>query len=166
MDAERERSAVGCSVANVCPLSNRQQTRNMLIFAANTSLIYLGGSVLYVGITEAALCQKLGTSAAVANLPATAFGLGSLLPVFVAWYFPFARLLKPILAICYGLTAVAGLVMATLLVVPSPESLVVGGLVAYGLLVGGAMQVIGTFQFEALGRGMSEVRRAQTFWLA
>jgi len=119
-----------------------------------------------VGITEAALCQKLGTSAAVANLPATAFGFGSLLPMFIAWYFPFARLLKPILAISYGLTALAGLVMTALLVIPSPVWLVVWGLVAYGLVVGGAMQVIGTFQFEALGRGMSEQRRAQTFWLA
>lgn len=138
----------------------------MLLFAANASLIFLGGSVLYVGITEAALCQKYGTSAAVANLPATAFGLGSLLPVFVAWYFPYVRLLKPILVVCYGLAAVAGLIMTALLVTLSPAWLVVAGLVAYGLIVGGAMQLIGSFQLEALGRGMSERRRAQTLWLA
>ena len=150
----------------VCPLDDRQQKRNMLLFAANTSLIYLGGSVVYVGITEAALCQKLGTSAAMANLPATAFGFGSLVPVFVAWYFPSVRMLKPLLAISYVLTAAAGMAMTALLLLSAPARVVVWGLVGYGLVVGAAMQIIGTLQFEVLGRGMSAVRRSQTLWLA
>lgn len=154
------------AVPAVCPVSPAHQTRNMLLFAGNVSLIYLGGSVLYVGITEAALCQKLGTSSAVANLPTTAFGFGSLVPILVAWCFPSVSLLKPIISSCYALCALAGLIMTMLLVTPSPTALVVWSLIAYGFLIGGAMQVIGTFQFEALGRGMSERRRSQTFWLA
>ena len=54
-----------------CRLPPGDQTRNLALFAANQALIYLGAPVMYVGILQAALLQKLGASPLVANLPAT-----------------------------------------------------------------------------------------------
>src|SRR5438270_6445648 len=84
--------------APACPLTRREQTRNMLLFSANVGMIYLGCAVFYVGITEAALCKKLGATDAISNLPGTTYCLGPLLTVPVAWFFPFIRVLKPVLA--------------------------------------------------------------------
>jgi len=39
------------------PLSDRDQTHNLVLYASNISLIYLSAPVLYVGIVQAALCE-------------------------------------------------------------------------------------------------------------
>ncbi len=56
-------------------------------FLSNT-LIYVAVSVVYVGVVPAALCDKLGASAIVANLPATAFFLGAFSPLLLSWLVP------------------------------------------------------------------------------
>src|SRR5689334_15043490 len=48
----RDASAPELLAEVACPLTPRQQTINILLFAANVSLIYLGCAVFYVGITE------------------------------------------------------------------------------------------------------------------
>src|SRR5512134_3644506 len=90
-----------------CPLSHQEQTRNVLIYAANWALIYLASPVAYVGVTQATLLKRLGFSDTTCNLPASVYLWTSVLPIFVAWAFPQVRLLK-------GLIITAFIVMATM----------------------------------------------------
>ena len=43
-----------------CPLGWPEQRRNLILFACCTGLQYLAAPVLYVGITQASLCDRLG----------------------------------------------------------------------------------------------------------
>src|ERR1700682_3336416 len=85
-----------------CPLSDREQTRNLVVVGINTGLCYLGAPILYADLVHASLCRALQTSATVANLPSTAYLVMSAMPLFVAWMFPQVRMLKPIMVTCYG----------------------------------------------------------------
>ncbi|MEZ6054529.1 MAG: hypothetical protein R3C02_24595 [Planctomycetaceae bacterium] len=44
-----------------CPLSLPQQKRNLLLFASCTGLQYFAAPVLYIGVTQAALCDRPGS---------------------------------------------------------------------------------------------------------
>src|SRR4051794_4332491 len=84
-----------------CPLSQGEQTRNLVLFSVNKALIYLGAPVLYIGLTQAALCKSLGANATLANLPSTVYKAMTPFPIFVAWYFCTTRALKPLLITAY-----------------------------------------------------------------
>ena len=166
---ERDPGEPGAGSVGLCPLSSGRQTLNIVLFASNVALVYLASPVLYVGITAPSLCQRLDASRAVANLPTTAYFVGTLAPLFVAWYFPFVRLLKPVLVASYGILAGGGIVMASALAMYQSEAqnvLMIGILVVYEALAGAALQVISTFQWEVIGRGVSETRRGQALGLA
>src|SRR4051812_34466705 len=45
-----------------CPLSAREQTRNLVLYGINVTLVYLAAPVVYVGLMQAALLEKLGAS--------------------------------------------------------------------------------------------------------
>ena len=64
-----------------CSLPRRVQLNNLVLFALCTGMQYLAAPVLYVGITQASLCEKLGANARVANLPATMFFALTAMPV-------------------------------------------------------------------------------------
>ena len=156
-------------LVDACPLSDGHQTRNIRIFATSVALVYLGSPVLYVGITLPALCKRLDASDAVSNLPSTAYFLGTLAPLLVAWFFPYVRLLKPVLTATYSILGLGGAVLATVLAMYRSEdqnALVISLVVAYALLAGASLQVISTFLWEAVGRGVSESRRGRALGLA
>src|SRR5947209_2364982 len=99
-----------------CSLDRREQTRNLLLFAGCTGLIFLCAPVLYVGVTQASLCRRLRASDTVSNLPATVFFAMTVAPVLVAWYWPQVARLKRNLATCFlasagSLTVVAAALM-------------------------------------------------------
>jgi len=146
-----------------CPLTRQQQTRNILLFGANTGMIYLGCAVFYVGITEAALCKELGADDKISNLPGSAYNFGTFLPVFIAWYFPFVRSLRPMVSVGFAMMALCGVGMASVLISPVPGWLAVAAVTAYAVLVGVAIQIVATFQWEILGRGVPESRRGEAF---
>src|SRR5262249_28322000 len=100
------------------PVSERDQTRNILLVGINTGLCYLGASVLYADVVHASLCKELGASATQANLPSSAYLVMSATPVFVAWLYPQVRLLKPIMVTCYALLALMSAVVAASLLLP------------------------------------------------
>src|SRR5262245_5865499 len=72
-------------------VDDRSQTINVVIYVASNWLNYLAAPVLYVGITQAALCNKLGGSAAISNLPNSASFWMTALPMLVIWKFPRLR---------------------------------------------------------------------------
>src|SRR5580692_3154670 len=62
--------------------------RNGRIYFLITLLIYLEAPVVYIGVVQAALCQHLGASAAISNLPGAGFLLGQLGPFVCSWLVP------------------------------------------------------------------------------
>lgn len=153
-------------VANDCSLPRSQQTRNLLLFAACTGLIYLAAPVGYVGVTQASLCKKLEASAAVANLPATVYLSLTPTPVLLAWLVPSVALLKRNLAICFGANAMVMAVVTLTLLSPVTSSAKIAVVIAQGAVSGMTMPAAIAFLWEALGRGVTESRRGLALSLA
>ena len=61
---------------------------NGRIFLLGYLLIYLAAPVMYVGVVQAGLCDKLGANATVSNLPFAAYQFGQVAPLFFAWLVP------------------------------------------------------------------------------
>ncbi len=137
------------------------QDRNARIYASLISLIYLAAPVLYVGFVQAALCKRLEQSDTIANLPSTVYLAMAWFPVFIAWLVPQARFLKRTISIAYAVTAVMGLVVATVLIAQAPAQVIIAAMVAHAGILGCANGTASTFNWEALGRGVSEKRRGK-----
>jgi hypothetical protein len=149
----------------VCPLSDADQTRNILIYAANWALIYLASPVTYVGVVQATLVDRLGFSNSEANLPASAYLWSMPLAVVVIWLFPQVRALKPLLIASLASAAVMGGLAALALTLTGPRAILVA-LVAYAVVWGCGNGVFATCQWEMIGRGVSASRRGQALGLA
>jgi hypothetical protein len=149
-----------------CPLSGSDQNRNVLIFSANACLEYLAAPVIYVGVLQAALCQGLGASDTVANLPSTAYLASVVLTILVAWYWPYVRVLKAVVVSSYALASIIGLPVVVLLLAPVPNELKIAALVVHSGTLGAAAGVLNAFEMEMLGRAVSESRRGRALSLA
>lgn len=149
-----------------CSLSDRQQHRNALRFGLHWSLMYLAAPVVFVGNLNAILLNKLGYSDTIANLPAVTFRwtTGIFLVLFT-WYFCQVRLLKPILAIAYAISAAAGLIVILSLLQPYSMWIVVA-LVVHSTLIGWFLGIAYVFEWEVLSRGVDEQRRGPALMLA
>src|SRR5262249_43043476 len=91
---------------DACPLSGPDQLRNLILFACCTALQYLVAPVLYVGITQASLCDDLGADTRTSNLPATLYFAMTAMPALIAWMSPRVSALKRNMSICYGVVAI------------------------------------------------------------
>ena len=147
-------------------LARGEQTRNLLLFASCTGAIYLAAPVGYVGVTQASLCDRLGASDAVANLPATAYFTMTVAPVVLAWLMPAVSTLKRNLACCYLLNAAAMAAVAASLVSPLSDDVKIGVVIAQGAVCGATMPAAIAFLWELIGRGASEARRGIALSLA
>lgn len=186
MSADSERKETQPASAD-CPLSHADQTRNLLLYAANVTLIYVGAPVLYVGLLQASLCEKLGATKTVANLPSTLYFWMTILPIVVAWYFCAVRHLKPVLVAAYLISAVTGAMVVGCLLQTTPEGIgkallgangwlpkdfqlpadwVVPAVLMHSAVLGGALVTVSTYQWEMIGRGVSQSRRGQALALA
>ena len=131
------------------------QRRNIAVYTAIIALIYLAAPVLYVGFVQAALCKRLNTSDTVANLPSTVYLGTAWFPILLAWVFPQARLLKPLLTFFFGVMAVGSALLAGILLAPVPDTVIVGALIGHAALLGCANGAVFTLSWEALSRGVS-----------
>src|SRR5438045_5193861 len=107
-----------------CPLSRQEQTQNLVLYGINVALVYLAAPALYVGIVQVALCDKLGASKTVANLPSTMYFWMTPLPVLVAWYFCSVRVLKRVLVMTYLMIAGIDAVVVASLLLPTPDAVI------------------------------------------
>ncbi len=147
------------------PLTPAEQTRNILLFACNVSLVYFASPVSYVGLVHGGLLNQMRFSDTVANLPASVYLWTTPLPVLVVWYFPQVRHLKNLLIAAFlAVAALGGLVAATVLLLG--PSLVLAALVAHAAVLGCALGLVATCQWEVIGRGVDEARRGQALGLA
>ena len=149
-----------------CPLSPAEQRRNLILFASCTGLLYLAAPVLYVGVTQAALCDHLGADAKLANLPGTCYFAMTAMPAVIAWLFPYVSFLKRNLVGCYSITATMLAVMALVLMIPLPDHVRIGFVILQGAVSGITMPAAIAFLWEAIGRGTSPSRRGLALSLA
>jgi hypothetical protein len=147
-------------------LPARQQTRNLIWFSVITFLIYLSAPVLYVDVIHATLCDKLGASKTVANLPSSAAIFFALATPTIVWLVPHTRWVIPMLVGCFVLTAAIGALMTVVLLTQHNPDVVIAGTITYAALAGLANQAAGVYRWEALARGVSEGRRGRTMSLA
>src|SRR6516164_1743951 len=148
------------------PLSQRERTRNMIIYAANVCLIFAAAPVIYIGIVQAVLCQKLGASITVANLPTSLYLAVAALPVLFAWYLPYVRLLRRVVVTGYATMSCMGALVTALLVLPVSNGAKVAAVVLHGAVMCGTIGVVNAFEWEVLIRGVPESLRGKTFSLA
>lgn len=142
-----------------CPLTWPQQRRNLLLFAACTAMQYLAAPVLYVGITQASLCDRLEADARTANLPGMLFFAMTAMPAILAWLSPQVRALKRNLSLCYALTAAMLAAVAITLAVDAPRGVKLTMVVMQGGMSGAAMPAAIALLWEVIGRGSAESRR-------
>lgn len=154
------------NAATVCPLPAAHQQRNLLLFAACTGLQYLSAPVLYVGMTQAALCDHLGAGPKVANLPGTMYFAMTTVPALIAWAFPQARQLKRGISTCYTITGVMLAVLALVLALDVPASLKIALVILQGAVSGAVMPAAIAFLWEAVARGSAEEKRGFALSLA
>lgn len=141
---------------------------NGRIFLLGYLLIYLAAPVMYVGVVQAALCDKLGANATVSNLPFAAYQLGQVAPVFFAWLVPhrFERG-----AVVWAAGTICALIASVTLalLLPLPDRVRIAAVVLQGLVQGLLTSSMQVFMFQCLNRGTSLEGRAralkQTFTL-
>src|SRR5438552_12958890 len=114
------------------PLTVARQTRNLILFSACTCLQYLAAPVLYVGMTQASLCKRVGATPKVANLPEMAFFVMTVTPVLLAWWLPGVAFLKRMLVVCYLAAGLALAVVALALVLPVSSEVQIAAVVLQG----------------------------------
>src|SRR5580765_6383863 len=147
-------------------LSVSLQTRNVIVFAACTCLQYLAAPVLYVGMTQASLCKRVGATPKVANLPEMAFFVMTVTPVLLAWWLPGVVYLKRMLVVCYLAAGLALALVALALVLPVSSEIQIASVILQGAVSGAAMPTAIALLWEAIGRGVAESRRGLALGLA
>src|SRR5262245_49359941 len=155
----------GSPTLHTCPLDRRDQTRNLLIFAACKALIYLSAPVFYIGV-QASLCNWLGAPYRVSNLPKSAYLATTVAPVLVAWYWPFVSVLKRNLVVCFavGVPSLAVVVLGLWANLRAQVKITV--VILPAVVCGAALPTADALIWEMMGRGVAEARRGQALALA
>jgi len=154
------------SSADACPLTWPQQRRNLVLFAACTGMQYLAAPVLYVGITQASLCDRLGADARTSNLPGTLFFAMTAMPAIIAWLSPRVASLKRNLMLCYATSALTLGALAVMLLLPLPTAVKLAGVILQAGVSGAVITTAVALLWEVIGRGSDESRRGLALSLA
>jgi MFS family permease len=137
------------------------ERRNAWVFTACYVFIYLAAPVLYVGVVQAALCDKLGASKALASLPASTYMLGQIAPLFFSWLVPY-RLERSMVVWANLATAALSAAVFLSLALPALAEVRIGAVVLQGLLQGLSMSTSFVFMMQCLRRGTSPEGLART----
>lgn len=152
--------------ATQCPLSWSEQRQNLILFAVCTALQYLAAPVLYVGITQASLCNRLGADTRTSNLPGTLYFAMTAMPALIAWFWPRVSQLKRNLSACFTINSLMLLTLAVSLASSVPTSFKLAMIVLQGAVSGAVMPAAMAMQWEILGRGSDDSRRGLALGLA
>ncbi len=154
------------AVTDGCALSWPEQRRNLILFACCTAMQYLAAPVLYVGITQASLCNRLDADARTSNLPGTLYFAMTAMPALIAWVSPRVSALKRNLMICYGVTALMLAATALAVASPLPNWVKLSVVILQGGVSGAAVPTAIALLWEVIGRGSAESRRGLALSLA
>lgn len=151
---------------SACPLSWPEQRWNLILFAVCTGTQYLAAPVLYVGITQASLCDRLGADTRTSNLPGTLFFAMTAMPALIAWLSPRVSSLKRNLSLCYGISALMLATLAVTLASPVSQEFKLAMIVLQGGVSGAVMPAAIALLWEVMGRGSDESRRGLALSMA
>ena len=141
-------------------LITEEMTRhNGAIYLLSYLLIYFAAPAIYIGIVQAALIDKLGASATMANLPFSFYKLGAVAPIVVSWFVPH-RWEKQVIVWANVMTATVLTVVFLTLALPAPTSVRLGALMLQGLLQGLSGSTSMVFQLQCLTRGTTPEGRS------
>lgn len=154
------------AASRTCPLTWPQQRRNLILFALGIGMQYLAAPVLYIGITHAALCEKLKADTATSNLPATMFFAMTAMVTLIAWISPKASSLKRNLTLCYCCCATILAALSLSLLMDVSDRIKIGMVILQGGVVGAVMPAATAYLWEAIGRGTDESRRGLAMGMA
>ena len=152
-----EREAVSGGAAVATAAMDRYNGRILIL---KSFLIYFAAPVVYVGIVQAALCDRLGASATVSNLPASTYLLGSVAPLVLSWLIPHRRT-RTTLVVAYLVTMSAFLMVLATLVLPVSNTVRLWAVVGQGLIQGVSASVAHVYGFQCLKRGTTPKGRAR-----
>src|SRR5439155_6721692 len=88
------------------------------------------------------------------------------LPILVAWYFCAVRLLRPVLCATYLIVAAGGAAVVVTLLLSEDRQVIIAAVVAHAAMLGCALGVVATYEWEVLGKGVSRSRHGQALALA
>ena len=126
--------------------------RNGLLFGASNPLIYFAIPVAYIRVVQAALCDQLGASATVANLPASAYLLGAIMPFVLFWIVPH-RLVRVTVVVANLVTTalLAGVGLALIYPFSNPVRLL--AVIGQELIQGFSASTFQVFKYQCPRRG-------------
>jgi len=162
MDDETAARAMESHGAGIAPVVTPDiERRNSLIFMLSWLLTYFAAPVLYVGVVQAALCDKLGASATIANLPASAFLFGSFAPILLAWKIPL-RLEQSVIVWANTVTAASLALVSVALALSLPASVQIPIVIGQSFIYGLFGSVSSIYMYQCLGRGTTSEGRTRT----
>lgn len=144
--------------ASAAALSPEDDRWNGWVFVICYAFVYLAAPVLYIGVVQAALFDKLGTNATIANLPSSTYSLGQIAPLFLSWLVPH-RLEKKMVVWSNVATATTMLVVLASLLLPAPAIVRIAAVSLQGLLQGLSQSTSFVFMLQCLRRGTTEAGR-------
>jgi len=145
-------------------ISPHVERKNAAYFVLAVSMTYLAAPVTYVGVVQAALCDQLGASATLSNLPSVLFVFGGIAPLFLSSIVPY-RLERMISAISAATMAMAFGLLAALLIAPISTPAKIAAVIGQSSIVG-VLSVVGqVYLFQCLKRGTTENGRARALKL-
>jgi len=151
---------------NSCPLTPSQQRRNIILYAIGFGMNYLAAPVLYVGTTQAALCDRLGATARTANLPGSLYFAMTAMPVLLAWLSPKVKHLRRNLTLCFAIMGVMLVCVAASLAMDLSNDVKIGMVILQAVVSGAVMTSTFGLLWEALARGTDESLRGKALGLA
>ncbi len=141
-------------------VSPEDDRHNGWVFTLCYVLIYISAPVLYVGVVQAALCDKLGAGATLANLPASTYMFGQMAPLVFSWLVPH-RLERSVVVWSNLATGLVILGVALSLALPLPAETRIAAVVIQGLLQGLSASTSQVFMLQCLRRGTTKEGLAQ-----
>jgi len=145
-------------------MDERVDRKNGNLFLWSNLLIYLGAPVFYIDVTQAALCNKLGASATVANLPASFNLLGCFAPIILACLVPY-RWERRMAWAPNALISVLLVLVGTALILPLDNHARIVAVIVECTAMGLFNSVGQVYMMQCLGRGTSEWGRARAMKL-
>jgi len=155
---------VNSDASRITSISPEMDRYNGRLYFFSYLLIFLCAPIDYVGVVQAALCNRLGTSHTIANLPAATYSLGYILPFFLSAVIPY-RLERALLTLANVVTAASTAIVCVVLFFPFSTPIRVAAVIIQGGIVGLSACTADVYTFQCLGRGTTEIGRDRIFKL-
>ena len=136
--------------------------RNAWVLGLTYFLVYLAAPVVYLGVVQAGLCDKLGASKTVANLPASAYLFGSFAPLVIAWLAP-QRWARGIVVWSYAVTAALLALVSVTLFFPFSDTVRIAAVVGQGLVQGVSASIANVYSYQCIRVGTTLEGRARAY---